>query len=47
MRSEFIEVETPEEADEAAPWACVVVPVEGGFRAFESVEDLRTWEAQL
>jgi hypothetical protein len=40
MRSEFIEAETQEEAEEAAPWAAWFESAEGGFIAFEEEEDI-------
>lgn len=46
MRTEFVEVETKEEAETACPWAAIVVEVEGGHMAFESMADYETWEAQ-
>lgn len=46
MRIEFIQCATIEEARDAAPWAAEIIPVEGGFRAFESADDCATWEAQ-
>lgn len=46
MRQQFIECETREEAEEAAPWAAEIVEVEGGFRAFESVSDYETCTKQ-
>ncbi|WP_157131227.1 hypothetical protein [Burkholderia pseudomallei] len=47
MRTEFIQCETIEQAREAAPWAAEIIEVEGGFRAFESVEDARIWREQV
>lgn len=46
MRTEFLQVETVEEAEELAPWAATLVEVEGGYLAFESVANVRTWEDQ-
>lgn len=46
MRQIFIECETREEAEAQAPWACEIVEVEGGFIAFESMTDWKTWENQ-
>lgn len=34
-------------ATEAAPWAAEIIPVEGGYRAFESVADADTWRGQV
>lgn len=46
MRQEFIEVKTGKEAKGRAPWAAVIVKVEGGYMAFESVQDYETWRRQ-
>lgn len=46
MRTQFIQVETLEEAQAACPWAAEIVEVDGGFQAFESVTDYETWQAQ-
>jgi hypothetical protein len=47
MRSEFFEnCETETEARDLAPWAAVVVAVEGGYQAFESTADYETWANQ-
>lgn len=43
MRSEFIEVDTVEAAQTACPWAAKIVPVDGGFHAFESMDDYNRW----
>lgn len=34
-------------AEKLAPWACEVIPCEGGFQAFESTADADTWRAQV
>ena len=47
MRSEYVQVETIEEAEAACPWAAKIVEVEGGFHAFESIADYETWMAQV
>ena len=50
MRTLFIyrdDAETIDQAREIAPWACEIVECEGGWKAFESVTDLRVWEAQV
>ena len=39
MRKEFIEVKTRKEAEELAPWACKILKVEGGYRAYESIDE--------
>jgi len=46
MRSQFIDAKSVEEAWEWAPWAAVIVNVEGGFMAFESEEDHEVWSNQ-
>lgn len=46
MRTQFIQCDTIEEAREEAPWAAEIVEVEGGYRAFESVDDYHTWQNQ-
>ncbi len=35
-----------EAAEKLAPWAAEVIEVDGGYMAFESVEDAKTWESQ-
>lgn len=46
MRTEFVECETQEEAEEACPWGARFAEVEGGYMVFESVEDFETWRSQ-
>jgi hypothetical protein len=46
MRSQFIQAESLEAAHDAAPWAAEIVEVEGGYMAFESLADYKTWAAQ-
>ena len=46
MRRELIEAKTARQARALAPWAAEVIKVEGGYMAFESVEDARIWRAQ-
>lgn len=43
MRQEFVEVSTIEAAYTVCPWAAEIVEVEGGFQAFESMDDYNTW----
>lgn len=43
MRQEFVKVSTIEAAQTACPWAAEIVEVEGGFQAFESMDDYTTW----
>jgi len=37
---------TKREAEALVPWAAVVIKVEGGWHAWESVGDYKTWMAQ-
>lgn len=46
MRSEFVQCRDRETAKLVAPWAVMLVRVEGGFRAFESWSDYVTWSKQ-
>jgi hypothetical protein len=46
MRKEMIQVKTRKEAEQAAPWASKVVKVDGGYMAFESIDDYRAWKNQ-
>lgn len=46
MRQEMIECKTRETAKRRAPWAAKIVKVEGGYMAFESVNDYETWKRQ-
>jgi hypothetical protein len=46
MRTEFIQCDTHEEAKDGAPWAAEIVEADGGFKAFESVEDARILKQQ-
>lgn len=43
MRTKFIQTDSFAEAQEAAPWACEIIEVEGGYMAFESRSGLKTW----
>ena len=47
MRTEFLEVETIEQAEQLAPWAAKIVEVDGGYMAFESITDYETWVGQV
>jgi len=38
---------TTAEAQEAAPWAAVVIEADGGAWAFESAQDFETWQNQI
>ena len=41
------ECPTREDVEKAAPWAAEIVEVDGGWIAFEFVEDYHTWMMQL
>jgi len=47
MRNMFLPGVTKEEAREAAPWASVIIEVEGGWHAFESIEDYNIFMKQI
>lgn len=42
----LIEVKTRAEAERAAPWASIIIKVEGGYMAFEYMSDYETWRQQ-
>lgn len=49
MKTQLIlnsEAATIDEAYELAPWAAEIIEIEGGYKAFESITDLHTWQAQ-
>jgi hypothetical protein len=46
MRSEIIECKSRSTAVRRAPWAAKIAKVYGGYMAFESVTDYRTWKNQ-
>jgi hypothetical protein len=46
MRKELIEARTAAAARKLAPWAASVAKVEGGYLAFESLQDFATWKGQ-
>jgi hypothetical protein len=46
MDTVFLDVQTLEEAKEAAPWVAKIVKVEGGYRAFRYVTDYEIWKEQ-
>jgi len=46
MQTKFIETTSRRAAQKACPWAAIIAKVDGGFRAFESVADYRTWRRQ-
>jgi hypothetical protein len=47
MRRETLNCETHEQAEDLAPWAAIIVQVEGGWMAFESMADYETWSKQV
>lgn len=54
MRKQFIEIDNDgndlcrrKRAEALAPWASELVEAEGGFWAFESVEEARIWKEQI
>lgn len=46
MRQQFIQTESRREAKKLAPWAAVLAKCDGGYMAFESQADYRTWRGQ-
>lgn len=47
MRKEFLaDCKSARQAQKLAPWASEVIKAEGGYWAFESVEDARIWRGQ-
>ncbi|MBU2177426.1 MAG: hypothetical protein KJ556_20230 [Gammaproteobacteria bacterium] len=46
MKTEFIEAESREQAEDLAPWAAVILEADAGWWAFESSSDAETWENQ-
>lgn len=46
MKKEFIECSARATAKRRAPWAAKIAKVEGGFYAFESVNDYKQWKNQ-
>lgn len=45
MKQQLIEG-TRKEAEKKAPWAAKIVKVEGGYMAFESINDYKVWIKQ-
>lgn len=43
MRSQFIETNSRRIAKAECPWAAIIAKVDGGYMAFESTVDYRTW----
>jgi len=46
MRKEFVECASYGTAKRHCPWAAIIARVEGGFMAFESIQDYKTWKGQ-
>ena len=46
MRQKFVEAKTKKDAENACPWAEVIVKVSGGYQCFESAQDYETWKKQ-
>jgi len=46
MRKEFFEGMTVLEVESLAPWAAVIIEVDGGSTAFESNDDYNIWMNQ-
>lgn len=46
MRQIMVTVATRQAAQKAAPWAVKIVKVDGGYIAFESIQDYATWRKQ-
>jgi len=46
MKTQLISAKSPAAARKLAPWAAKVAKVEGGYMAFESAADYRTWKNQ-
>jgi len=46
MRKEFVECKSRATARRHCPWAAVIAKAEGGYWAFESVDDYRIWKVQ-
>lgn len=44
--SEYTGVKTIDDAWDYTPWAATIVDAEGGFIAFESLDDFKTWSNQ-
>jgi len=42
----FIETENEEVAKKEAAWACMIAEVVGGYMAFETYDDYKTWKDQ-
>lgn len=46
MKTQSVPAKSAAEARKLAPWAAKIVKVDGGYMAFESLTDYRTWQKQ-
>jgi len=46
MRQQFVDCKSRKTAWRRCPWAAAIIKVEGGFLAFESLDDWQTWDRQ-
>lgn len=46
MRKEFIACKYYYQARKACTWASIITKVEGGYRAFECLNEFKTWKKQ-
>lgn len=46
MRKEFIACKYYYQARKSCPWASIIIKVDGGYRAFESRDDYKTYKKQ-
>jgi hypothetical protein len=46
MRTEFVQAASRSTAVRRCPWAAKIAKVDGGWMAFESIDDYMTWRAQ-
>lgn len=46
MRQEFIQVKAYVTAKKLCPWAYIIIKVDGGYRAFEAMDDYQKFMNQ-
>lgn len=46
MRKTFVECKSYQTARRRCPWAAIIAKADGGYWAFESVEDYAIWRNQ-
>ena len=46
MRKEFVSCKSYGTAKRHCPWAAVIAKADGGYWAFESIQDYKTWKGQ-